>query len=506
MIQIESGLAPAAVGAPVTGRMKILLVDDHQENLFSLQTALEPLGEEILLASSGTDALRLCLAHDFAAILLDVRMPEMDGFETAEFIRARPRSRNTPLLFLTAYRSDEQLFRGYDLGAVDFLFRPIVPEILQSKVRVFVELSRTAQRLREQAASLERRVADRTAELTRSNAALRQLAAAARESEERLALALHGADQGIWDWDLHTNVLTWDTRCKAIFGFPAQTPVTPEAHLEALHPEDRARVAAAIAAALRERRDFDQEYRVRCPDGSQRWVLSRGRGYHDEAGLPYRMAGTVMDITQRKRVEQQRTLLLHELNHRVKNSLATVHALARQTALSTASPVAFVEAFESRLIALARAHDLLTIGGWGEVTIHEIVHRTLEPHGAGTPRILASGEGAPLPPKAALALSLALHELATNATKYGALSVPAGQVQVRWEVASAEPVRRLTLDWVEAQGPPVLPPTGKGFGSRLLERGLRQELDAEVTLAFPPAGARCRIAFALEPAPTGNPA
>src|SRR5579871_3171165 len=123
-------------------RMKILLVDDNQDNLFSVQTALEPLGEEILLASSGKEALRLCLDHDFAAILLDVRMPEMDGFETAEFIRSRKRSKHTPLLFLTAYRSDEQLFRGYDLGAVDFLFRPLVPEILQSKVRVFVELSR----------------------------------------------------------------------------------------------------------------------------------------------------------------------------------------------------------------------------------------------------------------------------------------------------------------------------------------------------------------------------
>src|SRR5690348_479697 len=130
-------------------RMKILLVDDSKDNLFSVQTALEPLGEEILSASSGKEALRLCLDHDFAAILLDVRMPDMDGFETAEFIRSRKRSKHTPLLFLTAYRSDEQLFRGYDLGAVDFLFRPLVPEILQSKVRVFVELSRTAEALRQ---------------------------------------------------------------------------------------------------------------------------------------------------------------------------------------------------------------------------------------------------------------------------------------------------------------------------------------------------------------------
>ena len=121
-----------------------------------MQAILEPLNQELMLAESGTDALRLCLDHDFAAILLDVRMPEMDGFETAELIRARKPSRQTPILFLTAYRSDEQLFRGYDLGAVDFLFKPIVPEMLQSKVEVFVELRRSEQLLRRQAEELAR--------------------------------------------------------------------------------------------------------------------------------------------------------------------------------------------------------------------------------------------------------------------------------------------------------------------------------------------------------------
>jgi PAS domain S-box-containing protein len=137
-------------------RVKLLLVDDDRDNLLALQAVLDPLNEELMLASSGLDALRLCLDHDFAAILLDVRMPGMDGFETAEMIRARKRSRQTPILFLTGYRSDEQLFRGYDLGAVDFLFKPIVPEILQSKVAVFVELSRNEQLLRRQTKALAR--------------------------------------------------------------------------------------------------------------------------------------------------------------------------------------------------------------------------------------------------------------------------------------------------------------------------------------------------------------
>jgi len=157
---VSSPQRSASVQNSAAHRVKILAVDDDKDNLLALQAVLEPLNQELMLAENGTDALRLCLDHDFAAILLDVRMPGIDGFETAELIRARKRSRHTPILFLTAYRSDEQLFRGYDLGAVDFLFKPIVPEVLQSKVSVFVELSRSEQLLRRQAQELSR--AERT--------------------------------------------------------------------------------------------------------------------------------------------------------------------------------------------------------------------------------------------------------------------------------------------------------------------------------------------------------
>ena len=130
-------------------RVKILLVDDVPENLVSLEAALEGLGQ-LVLARSGVEALRHLLDDDFAAILLDVKMPDMDGFQTAELIRSRKRSRDVPILFLTGYKNEEHLFRGYDLGAVDFLFKPIVPEILRSKVGVFVELSRNTGLLRRQ--------------------------------------------------------------------------------------------------------------------------------------------------------------------------------------------------------------------------------------------------------------------------------------------------------------------------------------------------------------------
>jgi PAS domain S-box-containing protein len=143
--------SPALLGQRAPDRAKILLVDDTPENLISLEAALEGLGQDLVLAQSGMQALRHLLEDDFAAVLLDVKMPDMDGFQTAELIRSRKRSRNTPILFLTGYKSDEQLFRGYDLGAVDYLFKPIVPEILRSKVRVFVELSRNTALLQKQA-------------------------------------------------------------------------------------------------------------------------------------------------------------------------------------------------------------------------------------------------------------------------------------------------------------------------------------------------------------------
>src|SRR5690348_7026734 len=137
-------------------KMKILLVDDTPENLVSLEATLGGLGEELVLAHSGKEALRYLLNEDFAVILLDVRMPDMDGFETAELIRSRPRSKQTPILFLTGYRNEEHLFRGYNLGAVDFLFKPIVPEVLRSKVAVFVELSRSNAKLKAQADALRK--------------------------------------------------------------------------------------------------------------------------------------------------------------------------------------------------------------------------------------------------------------------------------------------------------------------------------------------------------------
>jgi len=182
-------------------KVKILLVDDTPENLVSLEAALDSLGEQLVFARSGREALRYLLEDNFAAILLDVKMPDMDGFETAELIRSRPRSRNTPILFLTGYKNEEHLFRGYDLGAVDFLFKPIVPEVLRSKVSVFVELSRKADLLEQQAATL------------------RQQAATLQKAEQQFRSLLEAAPDSMIICQANGEIALVNTCAEELFGY-----------------------------------------------------------------------------------------------------------------------------------------------------------------------------------------------------------------------------------------------------------------------------------------------
>src|SRR5262245_61393512 len=175
------GASAAAVQAPPeqpAESVKILLVDDKPENLVALEAVLDGLGQELITAQSGKEALRACLEHDFAAILLDVKMPDMDGFETAAMIREREQSKDTPIIFLTALKSEEHLFRGYYMGAVDYLYKPIVPEVLRSKVAVFVDLCRKNSILKKNRDDLEQKNAELQQEISermRAEADVRRL-------------------------------------------------------------------------------------------------------------------------------------------------------------------------------------------------------------------------------------------------------------------------------------------------------------------------------------------
>jgi PAS domain S-box-containing protein len=218
-----------------------------------------------------------------------------------------------------------------------------------------------------------------------------------------------------------------------------------------------------------------------------------------EDGWLKRLWGIQRDITDRRRAEEQRTLLIHELNHRVKNTLATVQSIAAQTLRNAGTAQEARAALEERLMALARAHDVLTTESWEGAELKDIVAQALEPYRAlGEDRLTMKGPELRLSPRIALALSMALQELTTNAVKHGALSNATGTVDIVWDVVRAEPDSRLHLRWQESGGPPVQPPTRQGFGTRLIERSLARELNGDVQIRFNPEGVLCTVDAPLD--------
>lgn len=208
------------------------------------------------------------------------------------------------------------------------------------------------------------------------------------------------------------------------------------------------------------------------------------------------------EVEERRLAEDRQRLLLNELNHRVKNTLASVQSIARQTLMGAESVEAFRSAFEARLMALSQTHNLLTAQNWQGASLFDILAAELRPHGGGRQGggarfTLLGDQDVKLKPKAAVALGMAIHELATNALKYGALSVPNGHVTLKLHLQGREPDRRLVIEWIESGGPEVAKPARKGFGSRLLERGLAGELAGRVRLDYHPAGVSCRMELPL---------
>ena len=320
-----------------------------------------------------------------------------------------------------------------------------------------------------------------------------------RRAEERLKFALDAGRMGSWDLDVVTKAYEASDLCKLNYGRRPDETFTFADLIATIHPEDRPRILSAIEAAIRYGADYDVEYRVVHPNGDLRWLHARGRAAQtaDDGGVR-RLAGVSLDITERKRAEERQKLLVNELNHRVKNSLATVQSIAAQTLRSNATPEFFREAFETRLIALSQTHDLLTRESWAGASLREVFDVELHAM-AGEDRVtFAYDADVRLNPKAAVALGMGIHELTTNAFKYGALSGADGRVAVNWSVEDG--VLRLT--WTESDGPPVVPPARRGFGARLLERGLAAELSGGVELTYDASGLVCQMALplrALEP-------
>jgi PAS domain S-box-containing protein len=323
-----------------------------------------------------------------------------------------------------------------------------------------------------------------------------------RDTEERLKFALDSGRLGSWELDVESRAYLASDICKANYGRGPDDDFGFADLVASVHPSDRPRMTEAIEAAIRHGADYDIEYRVRTPNGDTRWVHARGRAAQTaDHGGARRMAGVSLDVTERKRAEERQKLLVNELNHRVKNTLVSVQSIARQTLRTNPNPELFREAFEGRIMALSHTHNLLTEQNWAGASLREIFDFELEAFAARDRIAFDYVRDPQLSPKATVALGMAIHELATNALKYGALSVLGGGIKVDWAFEAGEdPV--LHLIWTEHGGPPVTIPTRRGFGARLLEKGLAGELSAKVELSYDSLGLVCTMRLpirALEP-------
>ncbi|QRM28190.1 PAS domain-containing protein [Microvirga sp. VF16] len=318
---------------------------------------------------------------------------------------------------------------------------------------------------------------------------LKETEEALRKSEEQLRIALQAAKMGDWSWDAATNLITFSDRAAEIFGLPNGS-ILPAADLQKrMNPVDLKRMEAAMEKAVEHQGPYSVEYRIkRFDDDAQIWVASQGQTTYAQDGSLSGITGVLQDITDRKHAEQRQQLLIRELHHRVKNTLATVQAIVGSTARTASSIDEFYQGFVGRIVSLARTHNLLTEDLWQKADLEELVQTELGPYeDEARNRITIAGPPLELPSEAAVPIGMAIHELTTNAAKHGALSTFGGQVAVRWEILDRErPL--LQFSWIEKGGPRVSTPTRQGFGTRLLQRVLATQLQANVSMDFQSEG------------------
>ena len=339
-------------------------------------------------------------------------------------------------------------------------------------------------------------------ERKRTDDALEHSRRLALEQEQRLAATYEHAAIGISEIASDGRFLRVNEAICAITGLTRDELLASKLFRNT-HPEDAEPDRDAFRKQIAGELDFySVEKRFIRKDGRVIWLSVRSSPvWTDKEHLLY-VVRVVQDITERKAAERRQKLLIDELNHRVKNTLATVQSLASQTARTAPTPAAFRESFEGRLIALSKAHDQLTEHHWESADLRHLLSGSLAPYAAASvDRIVLRGEDIELRPRAVLTLAMAFHELTTNAAKYGALSVAGGRVEFRWQPVRSDSGRRqLRVEWIEHGGPPVVEPAQRGFGSKLIEGSIAAELHGNARLAYESDGLRCEIVIPLEAA------
>jgi PAS domain S-box-containing protein len=496
---IELGKASGSEASPTeagTDPINILIVDDEPKNLTVLQFILDDPDYRLVRAESAEEALLALIAEQYALIILDVRMPGMTGFELAQMIKERKKTARVPIIFLTAYYSEDQhVLEAYGVGAVDYLQKPVNAAILRSKVAVFAELyrknreaiftskalraevterRRADEQLRELNETLENRVAARTSELA--------------ESRARLKHAADLAKLTYFDLDYVSNRVEVAENFARIMGFVLAGANDSDDPIAFAMGSLRERVAQADRERFVSESEWSgkarkSEYRLFGEDGKERWIESEWHVENDPNGKPLRAFAANLDITERKRSEEHKKLLMAEVNHRSRNLLAVVQAIVNQSARG-ADPTTFAINLADRLQGLSASQDLLIKSDWQGIDIHELIQAQLHhfKHLIGS-RIFAEGPTAHLTSASAQAVGMALHELATNAAKYGSLSASEGSVRISWDYP--EGIEKLfTMRWTEENGPTKPVPNRKGFGSLVTGPMVESALGGKVEIEF----------------------
>ncbi|MFG0328932.1 MAG: ATP-binding protein [Phycisphaerales bacterium] len=451
--------APLASEAPSTrparggleSPKRVLVADDNADMRDYLRRLL---GDryEVQVAADGVQALQLAREFHPDLIISDIMMPRLDGFGLMRELREDAALGTAPIILLSARAGEESRIEGIQAGADDYMVKPFGARELLARVEAHLKM----------------------AELR-------------RETENRFRAMADTAPAMLWI----TNTSGDCTYLSA--GWTQFTGQRMEEGLElgwthVIHPDDQERSTQIFLDANADPRPFQIEYRLRDVDGNYRWVIDAGRPRFAEDGEFLGFIGSVIDIDDRKRHEEQMRLVMGELNHRVKNTLAGVQAIASQTLRHSASIDDFMVAFSDRIRALADAHSLLTRTQWEGVAIDEVLKSELLARVGSDDQFSLRGPSIVLRPKASLALHLVVHELCTNASKYGSLTSSEGVVEVEWGLETSNGQERFVLEWRERNGPEVRAPDREGFGNHLLRRTIQYELDGAASAEFDPHG------------------
>ena len=432
---IEDIAVPDPAGTSPNERACILLADDNADMRDYVQRLLAS-RHEVVAVADGEAALAAVACRKPDLVLTDIMMPRVDGMELLARLRSNAQTSTLPIIMLSARAGEESRVEGLHAGADDYLIKPFSARELLARVEAHVKMARFRH----------------------------EASAALRGSEARFR---HMAD--------HAPVMIWVTEPNGSCTFLNKswydfTGERAEASLgfgwfEATHPDDRASACNTFLVANSKREPFRLEYRLRRKDGEYRWTINAAAPHFCETGNFLGYIGSIIDISERKRAEETQQLLVNELSHRVKNTLASVAVVARRTSEKNGSAEDFIETLDRRIHSMADAHELLSRQRWQEVSLADLVNRELAPYTTAGNTVV-EGPHVGLPAAETQAMAMVLHELATNAAKYGALSTPNGRVLVRWHSPSnGGASAKLRLEWREDGGPPVTAPVQSGYGT-----------------------------------------